>query len=133
MDWRVQASFSKMGIDVEAENADGLFSLLDFGGDGQLEIEEFAAALQQINGTARSIDVVKLKHDTKNLGRLIRSLQNDLQKQFAMQLEYMQCLYTDFDVVKHSKDAGKSQASGCDDELPPVRETTDASSLRKCL
>merc|ERR1712190_389210 len=68
-DLRMQAWFRKIGVQVESYSATGLFKLLDFDGDGVLELDEFALALQQVHGPARSIDVAKISLDTRNLRR----------------------------------------------------------------
>merc|ERR1712151_454369 len=58
-----------IGVQVESYSANGLFKLLDFDGDGALELDEFALALQQVHGPARSIDVARIALDTRNLRR----------------------------------------------------------------
>merc|ERR1712194_316413 len=68
-DLRMQAWFRKIGVQVESYSAHGLFKLLDFDGDGCLELDEFALALQQVHGPARSIDVAKIALDTRNMRR----------------------------------------------------------------
>merc|ERR1712190_695864 len=66
-DLRMQAWFRKIGVHVESYSANGLFKLLDFDGDGQLDLDEFAIALEQVHGPAKSIDIAKVIHDTKVL------------------------------------------------------------------
>merc|ERR1719272_1631372 len=68
-DARLQAQFRKIGVQVEAYSSAGLFQLLDFDGDGELDLDEFCLALQQVHGNARSIDVAKLTHDTRRVRR----------------------------------------------------------------
>jgi len=66
-DLRVQAWLRKIGVQVESYSAEGLFKLLDFDGDGSLELEEFALALQSVHGTARSIDLQRVAREAKLL------------------------------------------------------------------
>jgi len=73
-DARLQAQLRKIGVQVEAYSANGLFQLLDFDGSGELDLDEFCLALQAVNGGARSIDIAKLQYDN----RLIRGQVADL-------------------------------------------------------
>lgn len=73
-DVRLQAQFRKLGVHVEAYSASGLFQLLDFDGDGELDLDEFCLALQMVHGNARSIDVAKITHDTRVLRRNLDDL-----------------------------------------------------------
>merc|ERR1712226_1693429 len=66
--WKMQAAFGRMGVPVGTETAAGLFTLLDFDGRGSIKIDDFCTILPQLNGQARSIDIAKLKHDTKQMG-----------------------------------------------------------------
>eukprot|EP00931_Biecheleriopsis_adriatica_P003422 TRINITY_DN10502_c0_g1_i3.p1 TRINITY_DN10502_c0_g1~~TRINITY_DN10502_c0_g1_i3.p1 ORF type:complete len:657 (+),score=115.21 TRINITY_DN10502_c0_g1_i3:84-2054(+) len=66
-DVRMQAWMRKLGVQVEAYTAEALFHLLDFDGDGLLGFDEFAEALESIHGSAKSIDIAKIKKDTKTL------------------------------------------------------------------
>merc|ERR1711933_701129 len=63
-----------MGIDVESQSKRGLFLQFDLNGDGCIEIDEFATALQSVHGNARSIDMMVLRHDNKILKKNIRDL-----------------------------------------------------------
>eukprot|EP00929_Paragymnodinium_shiwhaense_P089204 TRINITY_DN49399_c0_g1_i1.p1 TRINITY_DN49399_c0_g1~~TRINITY_DN49399_c0_g1_i1.p1 ORF type:complete len:744 (+),score=110.86 TRINITY_DN49399_c0_g1_i1:89-2233(+) len=73
-DVRLQAQFRKLGVHVEAYSASGLFQLLDFDGNGELDLDEFCLALQMVHGPARSIDVAKITHDTRVLRRGLSDL-----------------------------------------------------------
>jgi len=64
-DWRLQAWFRKIGVQVETYSAHHLFELLDVNDDGKLDLGEFAAALQQVHGTARAIDLAKVGRDIR--------------------------------------------------------------------
>merc|ERR1712060_293244 len=73
-DVRVLALFSKLGVDVESQSKKGLFAQFDLNGDGSIEIDEFASALQSVHGNARSIDMMVLKHENKLLKKEFREL-----------------------------------------------------------
>mmetsp|Transcript_27340 Transcript_27340/g.51623 ORF Transcript_27340/g.51623 Transcript_27340/m.51623 type:complete len:196 (-) Transcript_27340:45-632(-) len=87
-DVRLRAWMQKIGVQVESHSVSGLFQILDLDGDGQLDFDEFAIALQQVHGQARSIDVAKILHDTKLLRRLllllIEKVSPDLYKENKM-------------------------------------------------
>merc|ERR1740121_2884201 len=61
-DMRVQVNFKKLGIEVEQENAAGLFEMLDLQGDGFVDLDEFALGVQMLHGSARSIDMARLRY-----------------------------------------------------------------------
>lgn len=73
-DVRLQAWLQKLGIQIEAYSAGGLFELLDFDGDGELELNEFLTSLQSVHGTARSIDVARIQNDVRKIGERVRDL-----------------------------------------------------------
>merc|ERR1712151_1492738 len=60
-DMRVQINFKRLGIEVEQENAGGLFEMLDLQGDGFADLDEFALGIQMLHGSARSIDMARLR------------------------------------------------------------------------
>eukprot|EP00931_Biecheleriopsis_adriatica_P017007 TRINITY_DN12349_c0_g1_i1.p1 TRINITY_DN12349_c0_g1~~TRINITY_DN12349_c0_g1_i1.p1 ORF type:complete len:611 (-),score=105.18 TRINITY_DN12349_c0_g1_i1:60-1892(-) len=64
---RLQACLRKLGLQVEAFSWDGLFTLLDFDGDGRMDLDEFILALASCHGNARAIDMAKLARDTRVL------------------------------------------------------------------
>lgn len=68
-DPRVQMLFRKVGVDMEAECPRGFFDLLDFAGEGKIDLDDFAMALQHLHGNARSIDLVRVRHDIKHFSR----------------------------------------------------------------
>lgn len=63
-DIHLQSMFEKFGLDVEVENAQGLFQLLDLDENGAVDLDEFALGVQMLHGGARSIDVARLRHST---------------------------------------------------------------------
>lgn len=73
-DYRMQAWLQKIGVQVEAYSAEGLFALLDFDDDGWLDFNEFANALQSVHGYARSIDLAKVNKDTRQLRKDMKEL-----------------------------------------------------------
>jgi hypothetical protein len=66
-DVKMQAWLRRLGVHIEAHSAEQLFALLDLDGNGQLDFDEFAIALQQVHGTARSIDIARIKYETRLL------------------------------------------------------------------
>eukprot|EP00927_Polykrikos_kofoidii_P009784 TRINITY_DN14100_c0_g1_i1.p1 TRINITY_DN14100_c0_g1~~TRINITY_DN14100_c0_g1_i1.p1 ORF type:complete len:611 (-),score=83.08 TRINITY_DN14100_c0_g1_i1:2-1834(-) len=75
-DLRVQALFRKVGVDVGAYNARGLFALFDFHNDGILEADVFFEGLQQLHGTAKSIDMVHMKLESRKVQQQVQSLRD---------------------------------------------------------
>mmetsp|Transcript_1346 Transcript_1346/g.3615 ORF Transcript_1346/g.3615 Transcript_1346/m.3615 type:complete len:657 (+) Transcript_1346:152-2122(+) len=83
-DVRIQALLSKLGIDIHAHRPESLFALFDHDHDGNLEIEEFASALQHFHGQARSVDVAKLRWSVKKLHTHMRELHEALSQGSVM-------------------------------------------------
>lgn len=73
-DDQVQAYFRRIGLNVEADNAEAIFQLIDFDNDGVISLEEFADGCSQFTGTARQLDIARLKHDTRTLKAMILDL-----------------------------------------------------------
>lgn len=88
-DYRMQAWLQKIGVQVESYSAEGLFALLDFDGDGWLDLDEFAVALQSVHGPARSIDLAKVNKDTRQLRKEMTKL-NQMCSQIIDLLGYAQ-------------------------------------------
>merc|ERR1719188_2098002 len=61
-DFRIQALFHRLGLEIEAEYLPGLFALLDFNGNGKVDIDEFAMGIQMLHGPAKSIDLAHVRH-----------------------------------------------------------------------
>mmetsp|Transcript_2374 Transcript_2374/g.4309 ORF Transcript_2374/g.4309 Transcript_2374/m.4309 type:complete len:607 (-) Transcript_2374:155-1975(-) len=73
-DIRIKARFEKLGVPVDSTNSERLFELLDFDGDGRIDIDEFTEAMQSMKGQARSIDIAKIHSDTRQLRKAIGRL-----------------------------------------------------------
>jgi len=77
-DVRVQAYFKRLGLDVEQENAGGLFEMLDFQGDGVIDLDEFTLGIQLLHGSAKSIDMARVRYSlgalSKQLAEILASL-----------------------------------------------------------
>ncbi|CAK9001291.1 unnamed protein product [Durusdinium trenchii] len=73
-DERVQDCFRHLGINVENHTADELFELFDFDDDGKIDPFSFDQAIRQFHGTARSIDVYKIRRDTQKIGKQLHYL-----------------------------------------------------------
>merc|ERR1712085_233238 len=98
------------------ETGSGLFELLDFDGDGRLQIDEFAYGLLQLHGNARSIDMVRLKHDALKLAEQLE----DISK---MSIQYFEKLDRRVQVAQQSHAVASLTAA----LIPPV--LTPATSL----
>ena len=66
-DARVQLYLEKFGIDVKACSTRGLFMHLDTGGNGKIEVEEFARGLHHIQGPARSQQIWTIRQNQEVL------------------------------------------------------------------
>lgn len=60
-DVRVQALFRRLGVEVAVENARGLFNLLDLTDRGTVNVDEFAMGIEMLHGTAKNIDMARLR------------------------------------------------------------------------
>eukprot|EP00927_Polykrikos_kofoidii_P054992 TRINITY_DN49308_c0_g1_i1.p1 TRINITY_DN49308_c0_g1~~TRINITY_DN49308_c0_g1_i1.p1 ORF type:complete len:693 (+),score=134.49 TRINITY_DN49308_c0_g1_i1:326-2404(+) len=66
-DIRVQACLGKMGLDTVNMTPRALFDLLDFDGNGMVNLDDFVVGLQQLRGHARSVDIARLSHAVKQV------------------------------------------------------------------
>eukprot|EP00406_Dinophysis_acuminata_P015045 CAMPEP_0179341260 /NCGR_PEP_ID=MMETSP0797-20121207/69740_1 /TAXON_ID=47934 /ORGANISM="Dinophysis acuminata, Strain DAEP01" /LENGTH=263 /DNA_ID=CAMNT_0021055319 /DNA_START=1 /DNA_END=790 /DNA_ORIENTATION=+ len=66
-DIEAQIAFSQIGIEVDSLTADSLFKMLDFDGDGEVDIGEFIAGLEMYHGNARRMDIARLMREVKKL------------------------------------------------------------------
>jgi len=86
-DDRVKAYFALLHMDVT--EAEGLFSLLDTDGSGEVSIVEFIVSCMRLKGQARSIDMAHMMFESKRLWRLVKKslcqLDNDV-KHLALQI-----------------------------------------------
>merc|ERR1719210_1197518 len=80
-DVRVQVNFKKLGIDIEKESPAGLFELLDFQGDGFVDLDEFALGIQMFHGNARSIDMARLRYLLCSLSTQVLELTDSMRAQ----------------------------------------------------
>jgi len=75
-DSRVKAYFSVLQIDVQ--EATGLFDLLDVDGSGEVSVEEFIMTCMRLKGTAKSIDLAAMLFENKRMHTMIRSFMGDI-------------------------------------------------------
>lgn len=80
-DERVQECFRHLGINVENHTADELFELFDVDEDGKIDPHSFEQAIRQFHGSARSIDVYKLRRDTQKISKQLYALSHALADQ----------------------------------------------------
>lgn len=73
-DARIQAYFRMLKLDIDTYGPDGLFSLLDFDGDGTVDIDEFVVGCTKLRGSARSLDVAMLQLESKRHSEQVKNL-----------------------------------------------------------
>lgn len=73
-DIRVQALFSKLGINTDTTSPEELWEILDTDNSGKIDQEEFARGMRYFQGSARSIDVYRLRKDSQSLGVELQEL-----------------------------------------------------------
>merc|ERR1711920_1103206 len=73
VDVRVQILLGKLGVEVDSISAHGLFNLLDLDGNGEIDEQEFALALNRVHGEARSLDIARLNLELNKINERIKS------------------------------------------------------------
>lgn len=112
-DHKMRAWFRKIGVHVESYSAQGMFSLLDYDGDGKVDLDEFAMALHQVHGPARSIDVAKINREQ-------HVLRNDVRELHAVCLAFFERhWHTNFSVAGKEKAADRIEPA----QVSPVQVT----------
>merc|ERR1712151_253740 len=115
--------FKKVGLDVESQNAHGLFQLLDFDGDGSVDLDEFVTCLQQIQGPAKSIDVVRVRHDVKKCVVMLKQLITDLDLPIQKKVEKVKKPVTPQDANSGNTKVIQDDDNGtCFDPVVPQQE-----------
>merc|ERR1712087_280890 len=71
---RMQVLLQKIGVDMDAITAKGLFKLLDFRGHGIMSIGDFMTSIQLIKGNARSIDLARLSFTSNSIAKKVDML-----------------------------------------------------------
>lgn len=100
-DVRIETALKNCGVDLTKTSLRHVWELLDFDNSGNIEIESFAAGLQQLHGDAKSIDIARLRHDMmKGHKKLNRMAQLDEKLNRLTQL----CAHT-FDQVLCAREA----------------------------
>eukprot|EP00930_Biecheleria_cincta_P049827 TRINITY_DN35024_c0_g1_i1.p1 TRINITY_DN35024_c0_g1~~TRINITY_DN35024_c0_g1_i1.p1 ORF type:complete len:218 (+),score=46.72 TRINITY_DN35024_c0_g1_i1:96-656(+) len=74
----VQTCFKKLGIDVSTSSAEELWELFDIDDSGEIDIDEFAAGIVHFHGSARSIDIFKIRKDNRSIANKIEDLHEKL-------------------------------------------------------
>eukprot|EP00931_Biecheleriopsis_adriatica_P010403 TRINITY_DN11147_c0_g2_i1.p1 TRINITY_DN11147_c0_g2~~TRINITY_DN11147_c0_g2_i1.p1 ORF type:complete len:750 (-),score=135.67 TRINITY_DN11147_c0_g2_i1:32-2230(-) len=82
-DYRLQAWLRKVGVHVESHSAAGFFQLIDVNGDGLLDMDEFARALQQVHGQARSVDLARVHAECRAVKKDLQNLCTVVQAAFV--------------------------------------------------
>jgi len=65
-------------LDIDFNQATGLFRLLDADNSGHVEAEEFIMGCMRLKGPAKSVDVASLMYETKKMVRYIRAAVQEL-------------------------------------------------------
>jgi hypothetical protein len=78
-DVRVQAYFRKIGLNVEKDNSRALFSLIDLDSNGVIELSEFVEGCAQFVGTARQLDIARLRRDNRSISKQVKELKKLMQ------------------------------------------------------
>merc|ERR1711957_874539 len=76
---RVQARFMKMGIQVDTLDPHGLFAYMDHDNSGEVNVDDFIAALSQLHGGARSTDIVTIKASVLKSSKELRSIRKQVE------------------------------------------------------
>jgi len=95
-DHHVQAYLRKLDLDVESSGARGMFKLLDFDGDGKVDIEEFVVGIARLKGLARSLDLARLSHNQRAQSDQLKRLEKkseDVQTYVQEATESMHILF----------------------------------------
>jgi len=83
---RVKGYFSLLGLN--AEEAEGLFKLLDIDDSGTVGAEEFIMGCMRLKGTAKSIDLATMLYENKQMHSIIKTFMQNVEEQFS-KLEQM--------------------------------------------
>eukprot|EP00928_Gymnodinium_smaydae_P038968 TRINITY_DN26742_c0_g2_i1.p1 TRINITY_DN26742_c0_g2~~TRINITY_DN26742_c0_g2_i1.p1 ORF type:complete len:545 (-),score=56.08 TRINITY_DN26742_c0_g2_i1:119-1753(-) len=75
-DIRVQARFGKLGISTYCMS--GLFNLLDFQRNGNVTFDNFSMGIEMLHGSAKSIDLARLRSEVKALAFDIRTVRSSV-------------------------------------------------------
>mmetsp|Transcript_58298 Transcript_58298/g.130191 ORF Transcript_58298/g.130191 Transcript_58298/m.130191 type:complete len:614 (-) Transcript_58298:41-1882(-) len=71
---RVTTCFEKLGINTDATDTDELWQLFDLGANGAIDQDDFAIAIKQYHGQARSIDLFVLRKEVRQISKLVQKL-----------------------------------------------------------
>eukprot|EP00812_Abedinium_dasypus_P005367 NODE_1672_length_1087_cov_475.419574.p2 GENE.NODE_1672_length_1087_cov_475.419574~~NODE_1672_length_1087_cov_475.419574.p2 ORF type:complete len:131 (-),score=42.09 NODE_1672_length_1087_cov_475.419574:178-570(-) len=70
----VRACLRGLGLDVNTDNVEGLFNAVDFDGDGYLTIKEFIDGCAHVAGTARQLELARVRARTEDIYHLVEQL-----------------------------------------------------------
>lgn len=73
---RVTTTFDKLGINTDTTDTDELWELFDSSASDNIDQDEFAIAIKQFHGQARSIDLFKLRKEVREISKLVQKIAN---------------------------------------------------------
>eukprot|EP00931_Biecheleriopsis_adriatica_P008653 TRINITY_DN109802_c0_g1_i1.p1 TRINITY_DN109802_c0_g1~~TRINITY_DN109802_c0_g1_i1.p1 ORF type:complete len:694 (-),score=109.65 TRINITY_DN109802_c0_g1_i1:72-2114(-) len=74
---RIKSCLRKLGLQLESHTPEGLFTILDFDGSGEIDLDEFAqvmASLQGNSGNARAIDLVRVEKEARTTRKYVERI-----------------------------------------------------------
>lgn len=127
---RVQKYFRRMGLSLDPESVYALFQLLDFDGDGTVDMHEFVEGCTHVHGNARSLDVVRLRHENRVMKGKIDEMQQFLEG--CMQTLIRQSVLPGTPVQGAKRSLGKKSSSdGTDSQRPMGSESSDGPVMKE--
>lgn len=74
----VQTLFRKLGVPLDGYDSEELWDLFDLDQQGVISEDEFALAIRQFQGTARSLDMAQLRKDTTEIRKQLERIAADM-------------------------------------------------------
>jgi len=80
-DLQMQNVLKSLGVDVTAIEPRMLFDLFDTDGGGTVEINEFASGLMKLHGSAKAVDLARIKYKMVGMNTRIKEIKQMLESQ----------------------------------------------------
>jgi Ca2+-binding EF-hand superfamily protein len=78
-DLQMQNILKCLGVDVMAIEPRMLFDLFDTDGGGSIDINEFASSIQKLHGSAKAVDLARLKFKLVGMNKKVRDIMDILE------------------------------------------------------